>query len=620
MMRTTWCSLRTGPTWLVPLALAAVLIFLPQLGADYAFTRQVQLMCLLALVASGLNLSYGYGGLLAFGQVAMYAAGAYTAGILATHGHTDILVQIVAAGGVALVIGLATGIPGLRLGGWSLAMTSFFLVLMIPDVVVMLGDTGGGRNGLSGIPTPTILGRTIELDQIYPLIVLVTIVWFVLFRNLVISRHGVAFRVLKQSPVLAASSGMAVARTKLTCYAMGAVPAGLAGALFANLDGYVSPAAFTFTAATAVLASSVLGGAASVYGAVAGAAVIQFGPNRASEFMEYTPIVYGALLVIGGVLLSGGLAGLCQRFVTRVDRWAGVDLYRGLGTGADRTPAPTGPGVSLSVSDLSKSFGGNKALDAVGFEARPGEVTALIGPNGSGKTTLLNMVSGFYRPDRGTILLGERDVTHTGSHRVARLGVARTFQTPNIPTGVSVVEAVTAGRYSAEGAGLIGLLGSMFRTPGFRRTARRDREAALDALARVGLLELAGHEAAALPLGTRRLLELARALASSPTVLLLDEVASGLDEDEVARLSQIITSISKDGLTVVLVEHNFRLVTSIADRIVVLARGQIIADDVASVVATNERVLNEYLGGAAESSDPAAGADLTVTTSNGAEG
>ena len=591
-LTSVWRGVRAVPQWVFPLVAVAVVLLLPTLGLGFSATRQIQLACVLALLVSGLNLSLGYAGQLALGQAAMYAAGAYTAGLMSVAGVTDILLQLLAAGVVALLVGLLTGVPGLRLGSWSLAMTSFFLVLLLPDVIAIFGHLTGGRNGLSGIAGPSLFGAPLGDASYYVVIVLVATGWFVVMRNIVVSRHGIAFRVLKQSPVLVSSMGISVFRMKLLGYALGAIPAGLAGALFANLDLYISPESFGFTLATSVLAASILGGSTSVYGAAVGAAIMQLGPNQSTAFQQYALVVYGVFLIVGGVLLNGGLARVFRTLVARWDRAAGL-----VGT---PPPDPDAAGrvqqmhgATLEVTGVEKAFGGNRALRGVSLRAEPGRVTALIGPNGSGKTTLLNMICGFYRTDAGRITLGGREVQGLAADRVARAGVARTFQTPNIPEGITVAEAVAAGRYTRERASM---LSAVLRSPRFRRVRAADADRVRRTLALVGMAELAVTEAASLPLGMRRLLEVARALVGEPRVLLLDEVASGLDEGEVERLAATVRRIRQAGGTVVLVEHNFDLVLSLADEIVVLAQGEVIAHGSPEVIEHDPRVLAEYLG------------------------
>jgi len=592
MTMKAWRSLRALPSWTCPVLAALVILVLPQLGLGYGAIRQVELAAMLALIVSGLNFSLGYAGQLALGQAAMYAAGAYTAGILSEHGQTDLLLQLVVSGAAALLVGLITGIPGLRLNAWSLAMTSFFLVLLIPDLLQIFTSQTGGTDGLSGIQNVTLFGAALTSEQFYLAIAVVAIAWFAVMRNIVTSRHGVAFQVLKQSPVLASSQGMAVFRMKLLAYALGAIPAGLAGALFANLDQYISPDAFDFTLATSVLAASILGGSASVYGAAIGAAVMQFGPNESTAFQQYALLVYGAFLVVGGVLLKGGVTRLAVALVRRIDRAAGLSAPPARDTGPPSEP-PSLPGAVLRVTGVSKLFGGNQALRDVSLAAEPGKVTALIGPNGSGKTTLLNMVSGFYRIDEGEISLGGTRLNGLAPYRVAKAGVARTFQTPNLPAGITVAEAVTSGRYTRSRASM---WSAVLRTPRYRAVRKADVAEAGRVLELVGLSSLRDTAADSLPLGMRRLLELARALIAQPRVLLLDEIASGLDEDEVDRIAVLLAAIRDAGATVVLVEHNFRLVLELADHIVVLAHGEVIADGPPAQIENDPRVLQEYLG------------------------
>ncbi len=589
--------MRRVPWHLLPLLGAGLVLALPWLGLNLPNQRQVLLICILALLVSGLNLSLGYAGELALGQAAMYAAGAYVTGYLAVHGHPDVALGLVVAAAAALAVGLLSGFPGVRLGGWSLAMVSFFLVLLVPEIILIFPAETGGAAGLFGIPNPTLFGAQLSTEDFYLVVVAVTALWFVVLRNLVTSRHGVAFRVLRQSPVLASSLGISVYRMKLTAYAVGAIPAGLAGSLYAYLDRYLNPDSFTFSLAITALAASVLGGSTSVYGALIGAAVMQLGPLRVTSFQQYSLVAYGIFLIVFGVLLGQGVTGLTRKLWRRVARPAAP-------AATDDAPAPTLdrlPGAGLTVDSVSKSFGGLHALREVSLTAPAGEITAVIGPNGSGKTTLLNIVSGFYRLDDGRVSLA--GVPLPGApHRVARAGIARTFQTPLVPKGISVAEAVRAGRYATQRAGMPS---AILRLPGFRRARAADAAEADRVLRIVGIQRQAGDEAVALPVGTRRLLELARGLIARPKVLLLDEVASGLDEDEIDRLATLIRAVRDAGGTVILVEHNFGLVLRLADRIHVLAQGRLIASGTPAEIEAHPAVLREYLGMAAPSDEEA---------------
>jgi ABC-type branched-subunit amino acid transport system ATPase component/ABC-type branched-subunit amino acid transport system permease subunit len=602
------------PATVIPLVLAATLALLPWLGLGIYWNQEIVLTIGLALLVSGLNLSFGYAGELALGQVAIYAVGAYVSGDIALNLTSDVFASLLAAIAAALVIGLISGYPGLRLGGWALAMTSFFLVLLVPDLVNIFQKYTNGTIGLVGIPPLTLFGRPLDTNQYYLFAVIIGALWFAVFRNLVTSRHGNALLVLRRSPVLASSLGIGVRPLKLKAYALGAVPCGMAGVLFANLDHFVSPAnpgPFTITTAIAVLAASVLGGSTSVYGALAGAAVIQLGPLRLSSFNQYTDAVDGAFLILFGVLLSDGLAGLWSRLVTRWQR-------RRAGEGAGGTVpearagrerlAGTLSGAALEIDSVSKRFGGVAALSEVSLRAEPGKVTALIGPNGSGKTTLLNMVCGFYKLDQGKIGLGGVSLAGRPPHKVAAAGVARTFQTPIIPKGLTVAETVATGRYATA---YTAMPTSVLRLPAHWRGQRADRQAASRALAVTGISHLATEDAESQPLGIRRLIEVARLVAAEPSVVLFDEPGAGLDDDEVRDLGEIVRELASAGGTVILVEHNFGLVLDVADEIYVLANGRVVAVGPPAEIRAHPAVLREYLGVSADALEPVPGQTVT---------
>jgi branched-chain amino acid transport system permease protein len=599
------------PPALIPLGLAVLLALAPWLGLGIYWNQEIVLTIALALLVSGLNLSFGLAGELALGQVAIYAVGAYVSGYVALNLTSDIFVSLLAAIAAALVIGLVSGYPGLRLGGWALAMTSFFLVLLVPDLVNILQRFTNGTIGLVAIPPLTLAGHALDANQYYLFAVIIGALWFVVFRNLVTSPHGKALLVLRRSPVLAASLGIGVRPLKLKAYALGAVPCGIAGVLFANLNHFVSPAnpgPFTITTAIAVLAGSVLGGSTSVYGALAGAAVLQLGPLRLTSFNLYTDAVDGAFLILFGVLLSDGLSGLWWRLAAR---W----MRRGNAGEAGEAPRPQREqlvgalaGATLEIDSVTKRFGGVTALSEVSLRARPGQVTALIGPNGSGKTTLLNIICGYYRLDQGRISLDGAPVAGRPPHKVAAAGVARTFQTPIIPKGLTVAETVATGRYATA---YTAMPASVLRLPAHWRHQRAERQATSRALAVAGITHLAGEDAESQPLGIRRLIEVARLVAADPKVVLLDEIASGLDDDEVRDLGEIVRELAAAGGTVVLVEHNFGLVLEVADEICVLANGELVATGPPAEIRSHPAVLREYLGISAEALESVPGQPVT---------
>ncbi|MEU1984486.1 ATP-binding cassette domain-containing protein [Nocardia sp. NPDC019395] len=577
--------------WVLPLALGLAVVLAPWLGVGQGDQRQLMLVAILALTVSGLNLAWGYGGELAVGQLAMYALGAYVTGWMAIEGY-DLSIALLASALAAAALGLLTSLPALRISGWGVAIASFFLIIMIPHLVKMFPDQTGGGVGMIGIPAPVLFGRELDDTQFYLLVMVGLVVWLIMMRNLVTSRHGSALRVMRESPILAASLGLDVRKLKITTYVMGAIPAGIAGSLFVFVDRFVSPDYFDFTAAILIIAAAVLGGAETVYGAVVGAAVLTLLPARFGAFDKFSEIVFGAFLVIGGVLLtSTRLRNGIDVLKLRIRNWGVADAHPAVAAGAADIPDLLRRPVVVDA--VSKSFGGNRALNNVSLEAKPGEITALIGANGSGKTTLLNIISGFYRADAGTVQLDGAPLPLGMAVKTARMGVARTFQTPVVPSSMTTAEAVEVGRYSSD---YCGIPSAMLRLPRYRSVAGRDTEQALVWLSATGLSSEARSLAKGLSLGDRRMLEVARALATGASVLLLDEVASGLDPEDLDRLTVLLRAVRDAGATVILVEHNFRLVCDLADSIYVLERGDLIAQGNAAEIQQDEAVARSYLG------------------------
>lgn len=569
---------------------------------DITGQRTVILIGIYTLLVSGLNLSWGYAGELAFGQVAMFAAGAYVTGILANAGNRDLISALVASVLVAGALGLISGAPGLRLSQWALAITSFFLIILLPQVVSLFEGQTGGRAGLSGISHPTVLGAELSFDAFLVISFLVVLGWLVAMRNIVNSRTGAAMQALRTSPALAESLGVSVYRLRLRAYVLGSLPAGAAGALYAYLNGYISPDAFTLDLMIAVLAASVIGGSASVWGAPVGAAILVLGPMQSAEFERFSLVVYGLLLVFSGVAFATGLAGMARSARQRMAvRSSGVGWFpsasRDQGDRGDRAGDLSGMleihGQRLSVSDVRKSFGGNQALSGATLTAEPGRVTAILGANGAGKTTLLNVISGFIPSDEGAIVLGERELTGNRAHEVARLGVGRTFQTPLVPESMSVVQVVEAGRISH---GRIGLLAVVLQLPKYRRARCEDRRIAIQALRFADLAADASASAESLPLGTRRLIEVVRAVAREPHLLLLDEPAAGLDDGGLDELAALIRRSRDAGATVVIVEHNVPFVLGLADDVHVMHLGRVIASGSPEEVRRHPEVIASYLG------------------------
>jgi branched-chain amino acid transport system permease protein len=624
----------------IPLILAVLLILFPILDNDQYWIRELSLIAVLALVVSGVNLSFGYAGEIQFGQVFMFALGTYLTMILAGRLLDEIIPLVLIGGFAAALVGVVVALPAVRLGGWSLALTSFFLLITIPDLVAIFSKYTGGLNGLVDIPSPHLFGSPLSTNGLYEVAMVVTILWFAVYRNFVTSRYGVVFRILRQSPVLANSLGFSTRQLKLMAYTTGAFPAGMAGCLFGFISLVVTPSSFDFNLAIGVVAGSLLGGVESVYGVFIAAGALQLGPESSLSFAQYAPVVYGAFLLVAAIVFRNGIGGLCKSIALRLAGYlrgapenpeaatagslsahltdddqkqlaALVTEQQTLAISKDpvghRLPALEGR--ELVVSDVAKHFGGLKALDGVSLTAEPGCVTALIGANGSGKTTMLNLICGYSKPTDGTIRFGDTTVAGMAPHQVARAGVGRTFQTPSVPRGVSVLDVVASGRFMVDKCSI---WTSILRMPRYWRTRAADRREALALLELVGLVHLADQEASSLSLGTRRLVEVARALSATPGLLLLDEPASGLGEQEVIRLGQVVTAAAKAGATVVLIEHNFGFVASISDVAHVLEFGRLIASGKPSEIAKDPAVIESFLGQAPGQKTPESAPRLTA--------
>ncbi len=594
---------RVGPFgWLV---LLAVMVALPWLGIQEIWVRIAIVTAIYGMISSGLNLTFGWAGEVSFAQVAYFAFGAYFAAVWSNHGQANLFVLMVLAGVGAGILGGLTALPGLRLGSWALAITSFLLVVITPDILVIFQNFTGGNNGLP-IPQPRLFGMTLDKNGFYILCIAVAAVWVFFYRNLVTSRHGHALLTLRESPVLASALGINIKRTKVLVYALAGIPAGVAGVLFVFLDQYVSPPSFGLTTTLGVIAASVIGGTRSVLGPFVATAVLVGLPIWSASLSNYSLLISGGLLVIAGLLsvatfiqpairrvlparftwLAGGMSATSGDLGPTIDEIA-VDLPTEAATLASLG------GSELSVRDLTVRFGGVTAVNSVSLSAKPGEITALIGPNGSGKTSLLNLISGFYQPSSGHVVLGDTDITKMGIAHRAKLGVSRTFQTPVMPPYATVRDVVAGGMYTKR---YVGYLRAVFRTPAYRRALGQDEATALECLTMLGIPNTYSRVASSLPLGTRRLVELARVMVSQPKVILLDEPASGLSPEEVGILGRVLSTIRDHGATIILVEHNFRMIQSLADTIVVLDQGALLARGSVAEIQANEEVARIYLG------------------------
>ena len=367
--------------------------------------------------------------------------------------------------------------------------------------------------------------------------------------------------------------------------------AGVSGALFAARQSYITPDAFTFDLSILFFIAVLIGGRGRIVGPMIGTAILTLLPEIAAPLVSWATFAYGTLLLAVSLLLPGGIASFIEKHLIRRPPAGPIAPPRteALGTAlGDR-----GAAAALVLSDGSLSFGGVHALKGLDLVIRPGEVHALIGPNGSGKTTALNVLSGFYRLGAGRLALDGRDVTSSASSSRATMGIARTFQKPRIVGNLGVLENAMLGGYARAEAGFLAVAAGL---PRARRADATLRARALAALEVVGLRAVASHRAEELQHTGQRLLEIARCLVMSPSLVLLDEPAAGLSHDELEHLRQIVQGMRAHGIGVMLVEHHADLVFSLSDHVTVLNLGSVLASGTPTEIRASADVIEAYLG------------------------
>jgi len=536
-----------------------------------------------AIVGIGLNVLLGLTGQVSFGHVGFYAIGAYAVAILTVTAKVSFWIALPIAAALAGVTGALLALPALRVRGPYLAMVTIAFGFIVEHSAVEWRGLTGGQNGIMGIPGPTAFGIAFGERGVAAFALALSALLTYAFWRLSHSAWGAAMRAVKDSETAAAAVGLNPVAIKTTAFAISALCAGLAGGLFAPLSGFVTPSTFAFHVSILFVLVVVIGGSGAVTGPLVGAVVVVLLPELLAGLAEYRLLFFGAVLLLALWVAPEGIVGEIGRIARR--RRPSVQPSEATGVKLGERPHAPRP---LVAEKLTIAFGGVRAATGVDLDATPGTVTSLIGPNGAGKTTVLNMLAGFYRPDAGAIRLGDRDLAGRPAHEIVRAGIARTFQTSQLFASMSVIDNVAiAERRGRLGSRLFGE-GRAVQSAALAQAERL--------LAFVGYRGDMGRRAADLPHVDRRLVEIARALATAPSVLLLDEPAAGLSREDKAGLARLLRRIAESGVAVVLVEHDMSLVMGISNQIFVLDAGNRIAAGDARTVQRDPVVRKAYLG------------------------
>jgi branched-chain amino acid transport system permease protein len=534
-----------------------------------------------AIAVFGLSVVLGLCGQINLAQAAFFGFGAYAVGIGTTDYHISYWLCLGGGCMMALAAGALLGMSTLRLGGHYLAMVTISFQQIVTLIMINAIWLTHGPDGVSNIGRPDLFRSS--QSYLAFCVAMLALVGYLVW-HLPDTRLGRAMRAVRDNELAAGVAGIDVFRTKVYAFAISAVLGGLAGGLFAGGFAYVSPDQFSFAESVQFLTMSLLGGVASPIGSAIGTGLLILIPEWL-RFLKSVPGLYLAIYGLSVILIIRYMPDGIWGFVNAATaRWRAKAKLHDAGPPLQLTPATVGGEMVLEVTGLAKYFGGLKAVDNVDIAVRRGGVHALIGPNGSGKTTTLNVLSGLYQATAGKVLLDGTDVIHMPPHLRAAAGLGRTFQNIRLFRSMTALENVVIGA-ERPGNRLIG-------EGGYAALIQR----AMSALGFVGLGGRANELISSFSYGHQRLIEIARALAANPTLLLLDEPAAGLNSTEKLELHELLKRIAAQGLTILIIDHDMTLVSEAAQHITVLNFGRRIADGESMAVLRHPDVVSAYLG------------------------
>jgi branched-chain amino acid transport system permease protein len=551
-----------------------------------------------ALAALGLVLLTGIGGMLSFGQAAFVGIAAYATAWLTVKEDCSpwlgLVLALLLTGGVAAILGAVT----LRLGGHFLALSTIAWGLAIYFLFGNLAIVGQ-FNGISDVPPISIGGfALVSSVRIYYLIWTVLVAALLLAANLLGSRQGRAIRALRGGRIMVESLGIDPFRIKLATFVMAALLSALSGWLYAHMSRFVSPAPFDVNVGILYLLMAMVGGMGHLLGAVVGAAVVTLLKNSIQDYLpiiapgassQLEIVVFAVLFILLLQRARAGIVPFALRYLPSVKPSVPIAA-----ASLDRREQPERGRPLLAIAGATRRFGGLIAVNDVSFEIGAGEILGLIGPNGAGKTTMFNLITGALAPDRGRITFLGTEIARWKQRLIARAGIARTFQHVKLRPNMTLLDTVLLGTYARTASGFFA---GALRLD--RREEARARGEAMRQLERVGLADRAFELAGNSPLGNQRLLEIARALAADPVLLVLDEPAAGLRAGEKAALARLLGALRSEGLTILLVEHDMDFVMGLVDRTVVMDFGSKLCEGTPAVIRRDPRVQEAYLGGVA---------------------